>query len=253
MKKHNIKELLDNTLQQQRGHLFTQSDPISIPHLFSTPQDIEIAGFFSAIFAWGHRKIILQKSLDLLKRMDMNPYQFIIQHQECDLKALLGFKHRTFSTEDILYFIAFLTYHYHSNKSLETAFIHGETMADKLNYFYDYFFSLPFALTRTKKHISRPSKGSTCKRINMYLRWMVRPNQENIDFGIWKHIQPQELICPIDIHVARVAKDIGLLPQHTHINWDAAVYLTQQLKKFNATDPVKYDIALFSLGVMGKM
>ncbi len=237
---------------------FINSDPICIPHSFSKKQDIEIAGFFAAIFAWGNRTTIINKSRELLQLMDNSPYQFITQHKENDLKNFLQFKHRTFNATDLLYFIQFFKFHYSRSKSLETAFFNDLTIDQSndvvevsLDHFYNYFFSLQNAPARTFKHIASPQKQSTCKRLNMYLRWMVRTDNNGVDFGIWKKISPSQLICPVDVHVARVAKHFKLLHRKA-IDWEAALQLTHNLRTLDEQDPVKYDFALFGLGVMEK-
>ena len=217
--------------------------------------DIEIAGFFAAIFAWGNRTTIINKSIELMHLMDDAPHQFIVQHGERDLKRMLQFKHRTFNTTDLLYFIQFLKHHYRQHTSLETAFVPDNksevVIEDALNYFFGYFFSREEAPHRTKKHVAAPFNGSTCKRINMFLRWMVRNDNKGVDFGIWKTIEPAQLICPVDVHVARVARKLGLA-ERKQTDWLTALELTKSLQKFDAKDPVKYDFALFSLGVEEK-
>ncbi len=234
---------------------FIKDDPISIPHLFTKKQDIEIAGFFAAIFAWGNRTTIIQKSKELMQRMDNSPHQFITQHTEKDLKKLVDFKHRTFNTADLLYFIEFLSLHYAKNKSLENAFTSGmnkkdETVESGLNSFGKYFFVYEHE-KRTEKHIAAPEKKSTCKRLNMFLRWMVRKDDKGVDFGIWENIAPSQLICPIDLHVARVARRLNIL-QRKQTDWLAAVELTDYLRTLDKDDPVKYDFALFGLGAIEK-
>lgn len=246
-----LKAFFDKKVAVYNQVSFIKDDPICIPHLFSKKQDIEIAGFFASIFAWGNRTTIIQKSKELMQLLDHAPHQFCMEHQEADLKKLLAFKHRTFNTTDLLYFIAFLKTHYSTHESLEAAFCLApdQTPAARLHYFHQYFFSLPDAPSRTKKHIATPSKGSTCKRLNMYLRWMVRKDNKGVDFGIWNTIKPSELICPIDLHVARVAKRFQLLDR-TKIDWQAGLELTQYLTTLDPKDPVKYDFALFGLGVI---
>ena len=246
----NKKEQLYNQLS------FVASDPISIPHSFSLQQDIEIAGFFSAIFSWGNRTIIINKSKDLISRMETTPYEFCMNHSSKDLKRIEGFKHRTFNDIDILHFIRFLKHHYSNHDSLETAFLQwmkpkDQHIGNALSGFHHYFFSLADSPNRTRKHISTPINGSHCKRLNMFLRWMVRKDKNGVDFGIWNTIKPSQLIIPIDVHVARVAEALGLL-NNNKINWDTAVQLTELLKAFDKKDPVKYDYALFGLGVMEK-
>jgi uncharacterized protein (TIGR02757 family) len=253
-----LKNFLDEKVIQFNNPDFIKDDPICIPHLFSRKQDIEIAGFFAAVFAWGIRKTIINKSKLLLQLMDDAPYDFIVNHQENDLKKLVGFCHRTFNDTDLLYFISFLKYHYSEHKSLETAFFtqriikdSANVVEDSLNYFNQYFFSLEDVPSRTKKHIASPSKNSSCKRLNMFLRWMVRDDSKGVDFGLWKKINPSQLICPVDVHVARVSRHFNLL-QRKQVDWTAAVELTGKLRTFDPNDPVKYDFALFSLGVSEK-
>ena len=249
MDQQHLYKLLEEKLQQYNRPDFIPNDPISIPHRFSLQQDIEIAGFFAAIFSWGNRTTILKKCEDLLNRMDASPFAFIQKHQATDLKRFLSFKHRTFQPTDILYCIQFLQYHYQHHTSLEAAFnFNKRDMESRLNAFHDYFFSLPDAPERTRKHIPSPQRGSTCKRLNMFLRWMVRKDQCGVDFGIWKKIKPSSLICPVDVHVARVARSLGLI-NRKQTDWQTAVELTKALANFDPADPVKYDLALFSLGV----
>ena len=249
-------DFLEKKVFEYNSASFIQSDPISIPHLFSKKQDIEIAGFFSAIFSWGNRTSIIQKARELMERMDMSPHEFILNNNPDRIKKLIGFKHRTFNTTDLLYFVEFLRYHYSNHEYLEKAFTKWmekdeQTVENALNGFYQYFFSLEDAPLRTRKHIASPQKNSTCKRLNMFLRWMVRRDTMGVDFGIWKNISPTQLICPIDVHVARVAKRFNLL-QRKQVDWQSAIELTNCLRKLDPADPVKYDFALFGLGVMEK-
>jgi uncharacterized protein (TIGR02757 family) len=184
--------------------------------------------------------------------MDEAPHQLITQHREKDLKKLLSFKHRTFQSTDLLYFIHFLRQHYRKHSSLESAFdLDASDMKSRLIAFHDYFFSLPDAPERTRKHVASPLRGSTCKRLNMFLRWMVRRDKMGVDFGIWKTIKPSELICPVDVHVSRVARKLGLI-ERKQTDWGTAIELTEALRSFDRKDPVKYDFALFSLGVNEK-
>ena len=248
-----LKAFFDSKVAVYNQVSFIKDDPICIPHLFSSKQDIEIAGFFASIFAWGNRTTIIQKSKELMQLMDNAPHAFCTGHKESDLKKLLAFKHRTFNTTDLLYFISFFKEHYKKYDSLEDAFVLSpdKDPAARLHQFHNYFFSFPDAPPRTKKHIATPIKGSTCKRLNMYLRWMVRKDNKGVDFGIWNRIKPSELICPIDLHVARVAKRFQLLDR-TKIDWQAGLELTEYLKTLDLKDPVKYDFALFGLGVIEK-
>lgn len=248
-----LKDFFDSKVAQYNQPSFIKDDPIVVPHYFSKKQDIEIAGFFASIFAWGNRITIIQKSFELMQLMGNEPYHFCMHHSEQDLQELLQFKHRTFNTTDLLYFIAFLKFHYNQYDSLEDAFVttKGDSMEIRLTVFHDYFFSLPDAPNRTRKHIATPYKGSSCKRLNMFLRWMVRKDKNGVDFGLWQKIKPAELICPIDLHVARVAKRFQLLDRK-QMDWQAAIELTNYLRELDPADPVKYDFALFGLGVIEK-
>lgn len=254
-----IKLLLDQKVKQYNHIDFIEKDPISIPHLFTKQQDIELAAFFAAIFAWGNRTTIIQKSKELLARMDNAPFEFCTQHQTKDLKKLMGFAHRTFNDTDLLYCMSFFKKHYTTQKSLETAFFKDQktgkslkTVEAGLVNFKNYFFSLDDAPDRSKKHIASPENGSTCKRLNMLLRWMVRKDQHGVDFGLWKAISPADLIIPIDVHVARVSKTFGLISR-PQIDWLTALELTNYCRTLDSRDPVKYDFALFSLGVTEKI
>ena len=250
-----LKIFLDSKVIQYNTPSFIPSDPISIPHTFHKKQDIEIAGFFAAIFAWGNRTTIISKSKELMKLMDNSPHDFCLHHSDSELKKLLQFKHRTFNPTDLLYCISFFKMHYVQYNSLEKAFTKGMQRGDvnvenALNGFYDYFFSLDEVPARTRKHIASPGKGSSCKRLNMFLRWMVRKDRRGVDFGIWS-ISPSMLIVPLDVHVARVAINLKLLTRQK-ADWQAAIELTEQLKKLDPADPVKYDFALFGLGTLEK-
>ena len=254
----NLKKFLDQKVKQFNRPAFIKDDPVYIPHLFSEKKDIEISGFFAATFAWGIRKTIINKCKLLMQLMDNAPYDFCLNHSDDDLKKLIGFCHRTFNDTDLLYFISFLKFHYSKNDSLENAFFKDKTMQtsgniieESLNHFYHYFFSLKDISERTKKHIASPGRNSSCKRLNMYLRWMVRNDNKGVDFGLWKKIDPSQLICPVDVHVARVSRHFNLL-ERKQVDWLAAIELTEELKKFDPKDPVKYDFALFGLGVLEK-
>ncbi|KQR67675.1 TIGR02757 family protein [Pedobacter sp. Leaf176] len=258
-----LKNFLDAKVEQYNRPDFIPNDPICIPHLFVKKQDIEIAGFFAAVLAWGQRKTIINKCETLLNRMDDAPYDFVLNHTDNDLKRLLNFKHRTFNDTDLLYFISFFKFHFAQYESLEQAFIpeqtlvlpeihlsgkHSFTIEASLNHFRSYFFSLEDYPNRTKKHISSPKQKSTCKRLNMFLRWMVRKDNSGVDFGIWNTLNAADLVCPCDVHVDRVGRLLGLITR-TRTDWFTALELTQNLKKFDELDPVKYDFALFGLGV----
>jgi uncharacterized protein (TIGR02757 family) len=250
-----LADFLNSKVEQYNQPFFIKDDPICIPHAFSKQPDIEIAAFFAAIFAWGNRTTIINKATELMKWMDNSPYDFCLYASPTQLKKLTNFKHRTFKADDLFYFIEFFRHHYAENQSLETAFSKWMVKNDlntenALIGFKKYFFAADH-LNRTEKHISSPSHHSSCKRLNMFLRWMVRHDKKGVDFGIWKKINPAQLICPIDVHVARVAKQFNLL-QRNAVDWQAALELTEYLKQLDKDDPVKYDFALFGLGVMEK-
>jgi uncharacterized protein (TIGR02757 family) len=237
-----LKYFLDAKVIQYNQPNFITNDPVSIPHLFTKKQDIEIMGFWAATLAWGQRVTIINKCKELIMLMDGAPYDFIINHEEPDLKKLLKFKHRTFNDIDTLYFISFFRYHYEHNESLEPAFIPADGNYSPfrgLGGFRDYFFSLPDFPHRTKKHVSSPSQKSTCKR------------GHGVDFGIWNHIKPADLIMPCDLHVDRVARKLQLITRK-QTDWQTAVELTERLREFDPLDPVKYDFALFGLGIEEK-
>ncbi|WP_413669117.1 TIGR02757 family protein [Mucilaginibacter sp. Mucisp86] len=252
-----LKAFLDAKVAQYNRPEFIENDPVTIPHIFSRKQDIEIMGFWAATLAWGQRVTIIRKCKELIALMDGAPYDFIINHEEPDLKKLLKFKHRTFNDVDTLYFIAFFRQHYEKFESLEDAFVPPSPLKGEqkmqaveiaLNYFRSYFFSLPDFPHRTKKHVSSPSQKSTCKRLNMFLRWMVRKDDNGVDFGIWNRIKPADLICPLDLHVDRVSRKLNLI-NRKQTDWQTAVELTERLRDFDPNDPVKYDFALFGLGI----
>ena len=249
-----IKNFLDIKVAQYNHPDFIQDDPILIPHSYKKQQDIEIAGFWAAILAWGRRKVAIGKCQELLSMMDHAPHDFILYHQPGDLNSLRNFKHRTFNATDTLYFIHFLRHHYQRYDTLEEAFLQGMSPQDtsttnSLINFHHLFFSLKDYPERTRKHITTPERQAACKRMNMFLRWMVRKDDQGVDFGLWRRIQPHQLVCPCDVHVGRVARKLGLIKRKS-TDWKAAMELTHHLKALCPIDPVRYDFALFSLGVM---
>lgn len=251
-----LKGFLDEKVEIYNQPGFITLDPISIPHRFSKKEDIEIAGFFAAVLAWGQRKTIINKCIELFELMDNSPHDFLIHHQDTDLKRFLNFKHRTFNEVDTLYFIHFLSWYYRIYPSLEDAFLMGQTgsqdsMYAILTQFHEFFFSLEDAPDRTQKHIATPVRKSACKRINMYLRWMVRSDLKGVDFGLWTKISSSQLICPCDLHVDRVGRKLGLITRK-QTDWLTAIELTEKLREFDSVDPVKYDFALFGLGIEEK-
>ena len=251
-----IYSLLEQKYVEFNSTGFIEADPISIPHSFTKKQDIEIMGFWVAMLSWGNRKSIISSGKKLVALMDGAPHDFILNHQERDLKRFLDFKHRTFNATDTLYFIEFFKHYYQKHNSLEDAFLQNLhkksiTVEHGLSGFHDLFFSLEDAPHRTKKHVATPVRSSTCKRINMYLRWMVRNDKSGVDFGLWKKIKPAQLLCPLDVHVDRVGRKLGLI-KRKQTDWETVLELTESLRSFDSADPVKYDFALFGIGVLDK-
>lgn len=227
---------------------FIESDPIQIPHLFSKKEDIEIAGFLAATIAWGQRPTIIKNATFLVEQMDMAPHDFIQNFTEDDLEAFSNFKHRTFNFDDLKTFFFSLQNIYKSHGGLESAFAQNpENMAENISLFKKMFFEINH-LQRTQKHVSDPLKGSAAKRLNMYLRWMVRSSAKGVDFGIWTKIKPQHLYLPLDVHTGNVSKKLGILKRKQN-DWKALEEIMSTLRKLDRTDPVKYDFALFGLGV----
>ena len=246
-----LKKLLDAKAAMYNRRDFIARDPICIPHGFTKRQDIEISGFFAATLAWGNRTTIINSCRRLMALMDNAPYEFITQHKDTDLKSFLSFVHRTYNATDLLYFISVLQRHYKLHSSLEDAFVpgkkyKGENVELALTRFHEYFFEGEHP-ERTRKHVATPARNSACKRLNMYLRWMVRKDRSGVDFGIWKKISSSQLVCPLDVHVARVAARLGMIP-NDKADWKNALLLTAQLKAMDAADPARYDFALFGLG-----
>ena len=255
MRKEELKLLLDSLYEKYNKMGFIPDDPICIPHGFIDKKDIEISGFFAAIFAWGQRKTIINKCNFLFERMDNSPYDFIVNHSKSDLVPFKEFVHRTFNFIDLHYFLRFLKQHYLKQDSLESLFVKGMSSKDVdvrkgIISFREEFFSLEHE-KRTEKHVSSPLSNSACKRINMYLRWMVRKDKHGVDFGIWKEIKPSQLLCPLDVHVIRMAQEFGLL-KTDKANWKTCLELTEKLRQLDPNDPVKYDFALFGFGVENK-
>lgn len=246
-----LKAFLDSKVERFNRPDFIANDPIAIPHQYTKKQDIEIAGLMAAVFAWGQRKTIINKSREFLSLMGNEPHRFVLEHNVDDLKPFQHFKHRTFNGTDALYFLHFFRWFYAQHNSLEKAFVSGSELKDietGLIYFFDQFFSLPDHPKRTYKHIPTPTRKSACKRLNMFLRWMVRKDAKGVDLGIWSIIKPSQLICPCDLHVDRVARNLGLITRK-QIDWKTAIELTRGLRKLDPEDPVKYDFALFGIGV----
>jgi uncharacterized protein (TIGR02757 family) len=248
-------ELLEEKAAFYNNPTFIEKDPISIPHLFVKKEDIEIAGFLAATLAWGQRVTIINKSRELIHRMDNAPYDFVISASERELRLLSSFVHRTFQGEDCMYFITALQQIYSKNGGLEAAFLKGyqpnRSIKDSISQFRQLFFDSEH-LHRTRKHVPDPQTGSAAKRINMFLRWMVRDDGKGVDFGIWKNFKTSDLLCPLDLHSGNVARKLGLLDRK-HDDWQAVIELTSKLQTFDIADPVKYDFALFGTGVNEKI
>ena len=250
MDQRELKEFLDEKVMLYNNPSFIESDPIQIPHLFSKKEDIEISGFLTAIISWGNRKMIIRNALKMMELLDNAPYDFIINHQKSDLKPFKKFVHRTFNSEDLYQFIQSLEHIYKKHQGLEkTLAIIGEktTYIEAIHNLKKIFFEIPH-LQRTKKHISDPLKNSAAKRINMFLRWMVRNDQTGVDFGIWKTHNAANLSCPLDVHSGNVARKLALLSRKQN-DWKAVTELDTNLRILDHEDPVKYDFALFGLGV----
>jgi uncharacterized protein (TIGR02757 family) len=249
-----LKKLLDEKVAEYNCKDFIKDDPIALPKRFSKNQDIEIIGFWTAMLSWGRRVQIIKSGEKLLELMGNAPYDFILNHKETDRKAFLDFKHRTFQSDDCIYFLEWLQWYYRNNNSLEDAFSNHLKKEDihvgpALVGFHNLFFSLPDAPNRTKKHIATPERKSSCKRLNMFLRWMVRKDDKGVDFGIWSKIKTSQLLIPLDVHVERIARNLDLLHREQR-DWQAVLELTENLRKFDKKDPVKYDFALFGIGVL---
>jgi uncharacterized protein (TIGR02757 family) len=247
-------DLLEEKATFYNNPEFIEKDPVSIPHLFTKKEDIEIAGFLAATLAWGQRVTIINKGLELMDRLDYSPHNFVMNASEKEIGSLSSFVHRTFQGEDCMSFILALQKIYLNYGGLEEVFTSGykvnNTIKGSITRFREVFF-LTEHLQRTRKHVPDPLKGSAAKRINMYLRWMVRRDEKGVDFGIWKSIKTCDLLCPLDLHSGKVARNLGLLDRKND-DWQSVEELTANLRKFDPIDPVKYDFALFGTGVNEK-
>lgn len=242
-----LKKFLDSNVELYNQPEFIEKDPTSIPHLFRKKEDIEIAGFLSATIAWGNRTMILRNAKRLMEMMDFAPCEFILNFNAADLKPFEKFVHRTFNAVDLEYFLWSLKNIYQKHGGLEKVLSRKPEIKEAIHHFRDVFFELEFP-SRTSKHIANPAKNSSAKRLNMFLRWMVRNDNKGVDFGIWKTINPSLLMCPLDVHSGSVARKLGILKRKQD-DWKAVEELTQNLRKFDPNDPVKYDFALFGIGV----
>ncbi len=248
-----IKEFLEEKVYQYNTIAFIDSDPISIPHRFNLKEDIEISGFLTATIAWGNRTMIIKNATKLIMLMDNSPYDFVMNHDKHHLRRFDGFVHRTFNHVDLVYFIEAIKNIYNNFGGLENVFANACTDFSTQQAIHEFkmkFFSIPHPL-RTTKHVSDPANGSAAKRINMFLRWMVRNDNRGVDFGIWKSITPSQLSCPLDVHSGNVARKLGLLTRSLNDS-KALAELDFHLRQMDKNDPVKYDFALFGLGVFEK-
>jgi uncharacterized protein (TIGR02757 family) len=250
LSKKELKEFLDTKVEEYNHPRFIDSDPIQIPHQFSKKEDIEIAGFLTATIAWGNRKSIINNAYKMMQLLEQSPYDFVINHKESDLEKLNNFVHRTFNGDDFIQFIKSLKHIYNNHDGLEAIFTttnKEQSLQHNIHKFKTHFFEIDH-LGRTQKHVSDPLKNSAAKRINMYLRWMIRQDQNGVDFGIWKTISPSLLSCPLDVHSGNVARKLGLLIRKQN-DGKALAELDTALRNMDPNDPLKYDFALFGLGV----
>ncbi len=255
LQKAELKEFLDEKVSLYNRPDFIPLDPVSIPHLFSKKEDIEISAFLSATIAWGQRPVILKNARELMRLMDDAPHDFVLNFTLKDLRRFNLFRHRTFNSEDCRVFMLHLQKIYRKNGGLEQVMntnipTDARNLGLAISTWRNIFCSIPHA-KRTEKHFADPAKGSASKRINMFLRWMVRQDKAGVDFGLWKNIKPSLLTCPLDVHSGRVARRLGILHRNQN-DWQAATELTDFLKELDPKDPVKYEFALFGLGVSEK-
>ena len=253
MNKSDIKEFLDEKVKQYNNKKFIELDPIQIPHLFKKKEDIEISGFLTSTISWGNRKSIINNSKKMMDLLDNDPYNFVLNHKQKDLKLLSKYVHRTFNGSDLIQFIISLKNIYKKYNGMESIFaknIKDDSIHNSIHFFKKKFFEVLYS-ERTKKHVSDPYQGSASKRINMFLRWMVRDDNNGVDFGLWKSIDKCFLSCPLDVHSGNIARKLGMLKrmQNDH---KAVVELDTFLRDLDKNDPVKYDFALFGIGVFEK-
>jgi uncharacterized protein (TIGR02757 family) len=248
-----LKDFLETKVVQYNTLSFIQNDPISIPHRYTLKEDIEISGFLAASIAWGNRKMIRINGNKLMDMMSDSPFDFVVNHKDHHLKKLTGFVHRTFNSIDLIHFITALQHIYKEKKGLEGIFDTFQTkdsLQPAIHQLHEVFFEIPHP-DRTMKHIADPNKGSAAKKINLFLRWMIRKDNAGVDFGLWNTISPSKLSCPLDVHSGRVARTLGLLKRKQNDS-KAVIELDTNLRQLDPTDPVKYDFALFGLGIFEK-
>lgn len=251
LKKSEVKDFLDEKVDLYNRPSFIEDDPISIPHLYTRKEDIEISGFLTATIAWGNRKMILRNSARMMEILEDSPFEFIMDSSDCELDQAIRFVHRTFNMVDLAYFLKALRHIYKNKGGLEKIFETHKTsdsLQPAIHELNKIFFELPHE-KRTERHVSDPYKGSAAKKINMFLRWMVRKDNKGVDFGIWESISPSILSCPLDVHSGNVARKLGLLSRKQN-DAKAVAELDKVLRSFDSEDPVKYDFALFGLGAI---
>lgn len=249
---HLLKEFLDEKVALYNRPSFIETDPIAVPHRYQLKEDIEIAGFLAATIAWGNRKMIVQNAHKMMDLMGNNPYDFVMHYTDKQAEKLQNFVHRTFNGADFQFFMQALKYIYQNHGGLMSVFVQyqqANSLQEAIHHLHQLFFALPHS-KRTEKHVADTAKGSVAKRINMYLRWMIRNDKAGVDFGLWP-ISSAKLSCPLDVHSGNVARKLGLITQPLN-SIKALAELDTNLRKLDATDPVKYDFALFGLGVFEK-
>lgn len=249
-----IKELLEELYDRYNHRDFIRLDPVQVPHRFSKQEDIEIAGFLAATLAWGQRPVIIKNALSLVENMPDGPHEFLLTARDYQIETFDNFKHRTFNGTDCIFFLRSLQNIYKNHGGLKSVFYEGfelyGNIPDTIRHFRNVFFSIPFP-GRSLKHVADIDSGSAAKRINMYLRWMVRKDNRGVDFGIWDEIPASSLYIPLDLHTGQVARELGLLKRKQN-DWRAVNYLTHKLREYDPDDPVRYDFALFGLSAIGK-
>ena len=253
LRRAELRQLLEHYYERHNQPDFIPADPIGLVHAFEDPRDREIVGFWVATLAWGRRATIIDKSTQLLELMGGEPYRFVTEHRPADRARFADWKHRTFTYADTLYFLEYLQHFYRENASLETAFARhlrpeDTTIEPALIGFHQDFFSLPAAPRRTQKHVATPARKSRCKRLCMFLRWMVRQDDRGVDFGDWTSIRPAQLCLPLDVHVERQARKLGLIKRKQN-DWQTVLELTASMRRFDPEDPARYDFALFGMGI----
>jgi uncharacterized protein (TIGR02757 family) len=248
-----LKSFLNEKVEQYNRPTFIATDPIQVPRKYTLKEDIEIAGFLTATIAWGNRTAIIKNAEKLMVLMENQPYDFVLNASDSEINRIEPFVHRTFNGGDCIYFIRSLKNIYQNHDGLQSVFERGfrseNSVQSALAHFYNLFFEIPGE--RTRKHISNVQKGSSGKRLNMFLRWMVRNDKNGVDFGIWKEIPASKLMLPLDVHTGNVGRKLGLLQRKSN-DWKAVEEITATLRSFDPVDPIKYDFALFGLGVFEK-